>query len=112
MSKLIKKYSFVSTSYYADGDWKSFYILHSGMTENDVLNIKKYADEYNRLWDECYKQERENANNMVCMDLRTDLVANLRRPIDIEQGIYHSIKDYHQMWLDKDLIIEHFEIED
>lgn len=110
MEKLIKQYAFVSTSYYTDGEWKSFYIVRSGMTENDVLKIKEYYDECNRLRNECYEKERENAKNRISEDLRTDLEEYLNKPIDIENGIYESIRDYHQVWLNKDLIIEHFEI--
>ncbi len=111
MFKLVKKYAFVSTSYYHDGEWKNFFITHSGMTENDVLKIKEISDEYYRLWEECYAKERENALDGVYEDLRTDLITYLNTRINIGTCNYLSRKDYHKIWTEKDLIIEHFVID-
>lgn len=109
MSKLIKKYALVSTSFWGGDNWKSFAILKDGLTEDDLIKIKSDADIHRQLWNQCYKQEQENVKNGVSEDLRTDLnkLINQRTP---ENG-YQSIKDNHKLWLDKDLIIESFHVE-
>lgn len=103
MSKLIKKYAIISTAN------DNFFIIEKNLTEDDIILIKYYSDEYDRLWNECYAQERENAKNQIHMaiDLRPDLIKLLNQPIS-KANIY-SISDYHRIWLSKDLIIEHFE---
>jgi len=109
MTKLSKKYALVSTSYYYDGEWKNFYILSKDLTEEDLVTIKFYHDEHMRLWTECYAKERENAKNGVREDLRTDLQAFLNQPISATDR--STIDYYHNLWSEKDLIIEHFEVE-
>lgn len=109
MSNLVKKYALVSTNYWDSGEWKSFYIITSGLTEDDIKRIKFYSDEYSRLWNDCYAQEKENAKNGIEKNLRTDLIFQLNEPIN-GNGLW-SIKDYHELWIKKDLIIEHFDIE-
>jgi len=56
-----------------------------------------------------YKQEQENAKNRIVKDLRTDLYKHLDEPIIDD---YYSIGDYHKLWTEKDLIIEHFVVEE
>ena len=109
MKKLVKKYALVSTSYYDEGEWKKFHILIDNLTEEDIIKISNYYDEYNRLWKENYEKERENAKNRIVEDLRTDLKKFLNEPISDD---FYSIEDYYKLWLDKDLIIEHFAIEE
>lgn len=109
MNKLVKKYALVSTSHYDCGEWKSFYILRDNLTEEDVIEINRYAEKHRQLWQECYKKEQENAKNRIVQDLRTELHSYLNKPIPDK---YYSIEDYHRLWLDKDLIIEHYVIED
>ena len=109
MTKLSKKYALVSTSYYCDGEWKNFYILSNNLTEEDLVKIKFYHDEHMRLWRECYAKEKENAKNRVCEDLRTDLQAFLKQPIS--ETDRYSINNYYDLWSEKDLIIENFEVE-
>lgn len=105
---MIKKYAIVSTNLYVDGEWKSFYLVQTNLTEEDILKIKFYYDEHNRLWEECYAQERENAKNGIAKDLRTDLIYFLKK--QISENDYNSIENYYETWLKKDLIIEHYEI--
>ena len=109
MKKLVKKYALVSTSYYDDGEWKKFHIIIDNLTEEDIIKISNYADEYNRLWKENYENENENAKKRITKDLRTDLEKFLNEPILDD---FYSIEDYHKLWLEKDLIIEHFVIEE
>jgi len=57
MKKLVKKYALVSTSYYdrySNGEWKNFHIIRDNLIEEDIIKISKYADEYSRLWEDCY----------------------------------------------------------
>ena len=111
MKKLIKKYALVSTSHFDgfDGGWKNFHIIRDNLTEEDIIKISNYADEHNRLWKDCYEQERENAKKRIVKDLRTDLYKYLNEPII---DTYYSIEDYSKLWSEKDLIIEHFVVEE
>ena len=105
---MIKKYALVSTSYWDGNRCKSFHILRSGLTEEEIARIKFYAEERTRLWDECYKQEAENAKNGgITVDLRTGLREMLNKPIS-EADIY-TVEDYYRIWTEKDLIIERYE---
>jgi hypothetical protein len=109
MLKLVKKYALISTSFYEDGKWKNFHILRDNLSEKDVIEINNYAEEYNRLWRECYQKEQENAKNRIIQDLRTELKNYLNKPIPDK---HYSINDYYKLWLDQDLITEHYVIED
>ena len=106
---LVKKYAIVSTNYYESREWKSFHVVEQGLTESDILRIKFYHDMHMRLWNECYDQERENAKNRISKDLRTDLYKFLSGPIsDLDHS---SIEYYYKIWSEKDLVIEHFDVE-
>jgi hypothetical protein len=105
---LVKKYAIVSTSYFESTDWKSFHVVQQDLTEADILRIKFYYDMHMRLWQECYAQEHENAKNGVVKDLRSDLRQFLSSPIGETTC---SIENYYNIWSEKDLIIEHFDVE-
>ena len=106
MKKLVKKYALVSTSYYDDGEWKKFHIIIDNLTEEDIIKISNYADEYNRLWKENYENENENAKKRITKDLRTDLEKFLNEPILDD---FYSIEDYHKHFVIEEIKEECYE---
>lgn len=105
---MIKKYAIVSTNYYYNGEWRGFHLVKTGLTEEDLLKMKFFYDEYIRLWNECYSQERENAINNINKDIRSELNSFLKK--NVSEDDHNSIEDYYQIWQEKDLIIEHYEV--
>ena len=103
MPKLVKKFAFVSTSFYDRdcGEYKSFYVN---------FNL------YNKLWKDLFDKERENAQKKTLENLRPELERKLKGFIEEKlssEYIQHfSIKDCHEAWLEKDLIIENYLMED
>jgi len=119
MSKLVKKFAFVSTSFYdrdGEGRFKSFHITLNDLTEEDVLIIKKNCDLYDNMWSDLYNLERENAKIGVYKDLRPELEIKIKGLIEdklsSEYMQHFSIKDCREAWLEKDLIIENYLIEE
>lgn len=109
MGKLVKKYAIISTSYWDGDNWKNFHVIQSGLSEEDILKIKYNYDEYLRLWNECYDQEKDNSKKGIVKNLRVDLenVLNKRN----KENNFTSISDYYKIWSEKDLIIEIFDVE-
>lgn len=106
MSRLIKKYALVSTSYWSwsDGEWKSFHIILDNLSEDQVCDLEHGFFEHIRLWNECYAKERENALNQITEDLRTPLMKHLDTVCSGE----YTLEECKKLWSAKDLIIEHY----
>lgn len=107
MTKLTKMYALVATRY-DDNNNPSMYIIRDSLTEKDLIEYQNYHAEYNRLWQECYAKEKENRKNKISENLRDDLNKITENKNSV-CGTY-SMRYYHDIWEEKQLIIEHFYI--
>jgi len=106
--RLVRKFALISTSHYEFGEFKNFHIIVEGLSEQQLLLMQEGFDEYNRLWEECYAKERENAYNRITEDLRTPLENHAK---NTHFGDF-NMKICQKLWSEKDLVIEHFVTED